>query len=268
MRKSCNIFVLAVGIVVISGCATRDAGPGAEQTPAQALHPATGYAYPLEQPTAEEQAGVSLRFNFTKALRYKDEVLGDSSVGKRKSGEFDKRSDVTFMPTENSDLFIKKIGSDSQEWNSRGSLLKIIPGVAKNNVTTAVEDTGFLPESPVKIGDTWIQHLSRESTNIAIGLTATLNANTSWKFVGVTIVRTHRCVVLEGNEVAQDMSEDPTGIRDIEKTARNVCYFDQHLGGIVESAYISNTDIKVSLTKSKRVIDRKAQGQDILTLVE
>lgn len=264
MKINLLIVALAASAVVLGGCATRDTGPGAEQTPAVSLQPATGYAYPLEQPNADEQAGILLRFTFINALHYRREILGDSAVGKRKMGDVDTRSEETYMPTEKPDVFIVKEPNGTHEMDSRGRILKYDTSTT-NILFRTVEHTGLLPDKPVKVGDTWEEHFVVKSAGR--GGTYSGDQSVNWKFVGIAVVRSHRCVVLEGESHESRIREAAQSVT-TDRTAREVIYFAPSLGGIVEEVEIYNADVKPTQAGSSRQLSTKSQGQNILTLVE
>jgi hypothetical protein len=133
-----------------------------------------------------------------------------------------------------------------------------------------VEDTGEFPEAGVKIGDSWERHFLSKST--ANNYSRDVEATTKCTLVGFTTVRSHRCAVVEGSEQMKNNAETTEKKRSveraIERTARQVTYFDYHLGTIVERVLIFDGESRTSTTGSKRNSDVIVVGQNILTLLE
>ncbi|MCX6904731.1 MAG: hypothetical protein NTW03_14870 [Verrucomicrobia bacterium] len=261
MKKLIIFVPLVLIVTLLSGCATGGGGPQSEKTLDVSSHPNTGYAYSVEPPNAQEQAGVLLRFTLTKALRYRRDVIGSSTTSRAKNASM---AEETYMPTEKSDVFIAKTPTGSRAMDSRGRILKFLPSTT-NTFFQSVDHTGLLPDKPVKVGDTWDEHLVIKTAGRGGSYTA--DETVTWKYVGIAIVRSHRCVVLEGESSDKRIRE---GARTVttDRTARRVVYFAPLLGGIVELVDIYNGETKSANTGSRRQVSTKSQGQNIMTLVE
>jgi hypothetical protein len=211
------------------------------------------YAFALEQPNAEEQGGILLRFKFTKALRYLSKTTGAQSLD---------TDEIRYMPTHNSDIFIRKTSRLTEELDPRGRVLKVTSVASTTNRTVQTsEDTAMFPETTVKTGDTWEQRRTVASTQ-------NTNETRKWKLAGFATVRSHRCAVLEYDFQMSHQYESATATSSTERTGKTVVYFDYHLGGLVQQQTSQTINTKTFLTKSRREYNHKNQTQNIITLVE
>ncbi len=136
--------------------------------------------------------------------------------------------------------FIKTVGGSDVP--DPASLLKSMPTNTSGGLQTMQVGSGFLPEQPVKVGDTWSKAVDSKTDP-----TGTVNGNIKYTFTGWSQHEGHRCAVIEfaGDLAAKPPAAATATVVDVRVNVTGKTWYDPELGMIVETSSSPKLKVKV-----------------------